>query len=374
MGAKGKAIAVGVLGAGLIGGLLLQGSGRAEAAEKPKKKKPKAKSLSSTVLANKWADKFGIPRTLVLATIYAQSSDNMMAQKANNRGGAWGLGQVTLATAKEIYPRVKGVVPPWDGTGKGLLQPDLNVALTAYYLSLWYKRYQKNRLAWMLAAYAYVLGPGRVQAVMADVNGKLPSPLPADFASTKARYQAALNQPALKGTAKPAVSGVAEALYGKALSAQVSPTTTGNQARNMFGKMTASLGNAYATLKNYDPKGIAQKSGIDAGSVKAAKDYLDNTNAMLAKYYKQMPATDQVLTADQLNKLKVAVSTSSVAVKTVDDMFGTSWGSELFGEITKAGKMIIAKVADTVGLSKTSAIIAVGGIAAAAVLILAIKK
>jgi hypothetical protein len=373
MAAKGKAIAVAVLGAGLVGGLLLQGSGRAEAATKPKRK-TKAKSLSSADLANKWADRFGIPRTLVLATIYAQSSNNMMAQKANNRGGAWGLGQVTLATAKEIYPKVKGIVPPWDGTGKGLLQPDLNVALTAYYLSLWYKRYQKNRLGWMLAAYAYVLGPGRVQSIMPSPTGSLPSPLPPDFASTKARYQQALSQAVFRGTAKPIVAGMGEALYGKALSATVSPTTTGNQARSMFGKMTASLSNAYATLKNYDPKGIAQKSGIDAGSVKAAKDYLDNTNSMLAKYYKQMPATEQALTPDQLNKLKVAVSTSSVAVKTVDDMFGTSWGSELFGEITKAGKMIIAKAADTVGLSKTSAIIAVGGIAAAAVLILAIKK
>ena len=92
---------------------------------------------------------------------------------------------------------------------------------------------------------------------------------------------------------------------------------------------------------------------------------------MLAKYYKQMPESDSVLTADQLKKLKVAVSTSSVAVKTVDDLFGTSFWKELGGEILTAGKNIINKTASA--FAPTIGIVAVGAVGLG-VLILAIKK
>ena len=180
----------------------------------------------------------------------------------------------------------------------------------------------------------------------------------------------------------PALAGAAgtasQPLSGKALAASIPATTTGYGARKMFGEMTQALGNAYGTLKNYDPNGIAQKSGIDAGSVKAAKDYLDSTNTMLAKYYKQMPASSDPLTADQLKKLKVAASTSSVAIKTVNDLFGTSWAMELSMEIAKAAvdvpKQILHGAAEAVGLDKTSAAIAVAGIIGAGILVLAIKK
>jgi hypothetical protein len=382
MGAKGKAVAIALVGAGALAAFGFQGSAKAgEAEPKPDKKKPKKSpaKVGRVTLSVKYARLFGVPPSLVLATTYAQSGNRANAQRENKRGGAWGYGQVTLATAKEIWPRFQNKIgKSWDLTGKGLLDPALNLALTAAFLSLWWKRYKANPRGWFLTACAYVLGPGRVRQVLPKDSGALPKPLPADFARIKTAFVKALAtaevKKAVQQEGKAPVLAGAEALYGKALSKTIADTTTGYQARALFGKMTTALGKAYATLKNYDPSGIAQATKIDAGSVKAAREYLDSTNVMLGKYYKQMPESNNRLTADQLNKLRVAVSTSSVAVKTVDDLFGTSWGSELFGEITTAAKQIVSKAGDVVGLDKTSMAIAVGGIIGAAVLVLAIKK
>jgi hypothetical protein len=373
---KGKALVVVGLGVAGAAALAAMTGGTARAAEgegaEPAKPQPKVKTSNRVALAKKYAKRYGVPASLVLATIAAQSGNKADAYRANKRGGAWGYGQMTLATAQEIYGKANTGLP-WDKTGQGLLDPALNIALTAYYLGLWWKRYKRNPLGWILAAYAYVLGPGRVRKVLPNDAGKLPKPLPADFASLKKRYAAALTQADIKKavaeeSTKPTL-GAGE--YGKALSAKIPASTTGYQARAMFGQMTGWLSKAYATLKNYDPSGIAAASRIDAGSIKAAREYLDSTNQMLAKYYAQMPATNDALTADQLNKLKVAVSTSSVAVKTVDDLFGTSFWKELGTEIVQAGKEIVSKVNTGIGFSA-------GMIAAGAVgvgfLILAIKK
>lgn len=371
---KGKALVVVGLGVAGAAALAAMTGGTANASEgaEPVKSLPKPKASNRVTLAKKYAKRYGVPASLVLATIAAQSGNKADAYRANKRGGAWGYGQMTLATAQEIYAKANTGLP-WDKTGKGLLDPALNIALTAYFLGLWWKRYKRNALGWILAAYAYVLGPGRVRKVLPNDAGKLPKPLPSDFASVKKRYAAALTQADVKKavaeeSTKPTL-GAGE--YGKALSAKVPSNTTGYQARVMFGQMTGWLSKAYATLTNYDPSGIAAATRIDAGSIKAAREYLDSTNTMLAKYYKQMPESNDVLTADQLNKLKVAVSTSSVAVKTVDDMFGTSFWKELGTEIVQAGKEIVSKVNTGIGFSA-------GMIAAGAVgvgfLILAIKK
>lgn len=372
---KGKALVIVGLGVAGAAALAAMTGGTAQASEgaEPAKPQPKVKTTNRVALAKKYAKKYGVPASLVLATIAAQSGNKASAYRANKREGSWGYGQMTLATALEIYPRANTGLS-WDKSGKGLLDPALNVALTAFLLSLWWKRYKKNPLGWFLAACAYVLGAGRVRKVVPnDAAGKLPKPIPADFASVKKRYAAALTQTDVKKAVseesqKPSL-GAGE--YGKALSAKVPTTTTGYQARAMFGQMTTWLARAYGTLKAYDPSGIAAASRIDAGSIKAAREYLDSTNTMLAKYYAQMPASDAVLTADQLNKLKVAVSTSSVAVKTVDDLFGTTFWKELGTEIVQAGKDIVKKINTGIGFSA-------GMIAAGAVgvgfLILAIKK
>ncbi len=200
MVAKGKAVAVGLVGAGLLGAFALQGSAHAAESEPaaPKTKKPK-KTVSRVTLSAKYARAFGVPTSLVLATTYAQSGNNAKAYRANNRGGAWGYGQVTLATAKEIWPKVKAKVgKTWDGTGKGLLDPEVNLALTAAYLGAWWSRYKRNVRNWMLSAYAYVLGPGRVRQVMPKDDGTLPKKLPADFARVKAAFSKALGASEVK--------------------------------------------------------------------------------------------------------------------------------------------------------------------------------
>lgn len=139
------------------------------------------------------------------------------------------------------------------------------------------------------------------------------------------------------------------ALYGKALADQIPSRTTGNQARLLFGQMTASLHNAYVKLKEFDSTGIGSRTGLDAGSVKAARDYLDNANGILQTYFLQMPASHNALTADQLQKLKVAVSTSSTAVNYIDENFGTGFLAEMFNAIGQALVDIPGAAASKIG-------------------------
>lgn len=363
--AKGKAVAVALVGVGAIAAFGFSGSAHASEAEPEEKKKPapsKAK-VSRVTLAVKYAKVFGVPASLVLAAI--------------------SVGRMSLKTAKDIWPKAGPKIgKTWDGTAEGLKDDAISIGLSAYYLGLWWKRYKKNPRQWILSGYAYILGPGRVRKVLPNDAGALPKPLPADFARVKASFAKALTKAEVKNAVKqegkaPSIAGAAP-LSGKALANTIPAETTGYGARKMFGEMTQALANAYSTLQNYDPNKTAQRTGLDAGSVKAARDYLDSTNTMLAKYYKQMPESSDKLTADQLKKLKVAVSTSSTAVKTVNDLFGTSWAMELTKEIGKAAvevpKQILHGAAEAVGLDKTSAAIAVAGIIGAGVLVLAIKK
>lgn len=213
MAAKGTALAVGLIGAGALAAFTFQGS--AHAAE-PEKAKAKPKS-SRLALTRKYARLFGVPTSLVLATTYVQSGNRQNAYRANKRGGSWGLGQMTLATAKEIWPRIRSKVKlSWDGTGKGLLNPAVNLAFTAAYLGTWWHRYRRNTRNWMLSAYAYILGPGRVRKVVPnDSAGKLPKPLPSDFARVKSRYVKALATKEVKAALasegkNPTLSGVGD--------------------------------------------------------------------------------------------------------------------------------------------------------------------
>lgn len=138
------------------------------------------------------------------------------------------------------------------------------------------------------------------------------------------------------------------ALVGKALANQIPSTVTGNQARLAFGAMTTSLSSAYGTLADWDSTGIAQATGLDAGAVAAGRQYLDSTNAMLAKYFSDMPESDSPLNDQQLLELKTSVSGCSVAVDQIDQLFRTSWLSELCDAIIEACATVTGKVANAV--------------------------
>lgn len=357
MASKGKIVGVALVGVGALAALTMSGSARAAEAE-PSKPKAKAPVKSSrVVLAAKYAKIFGVPLSLVLA--------------------ATAVGKMSLKTAKDIYPKAKGKLgKAWDGTAAGLSDPAISIGLSAYYLSLWWRRYAKNPRRWILSGYAYYLGPGRVRKVVPNDAGALPKPLPADFVRTKSAFAKALTRAEVKAAVKAegATPTLGAALVGKKLAVTIPATTTGYQARALFGKMAGLVSSAYVTLQRYDAGGLAQKSGIDAGSVKAARDYLDNTNATLKKYYAFMPESSAQLTAKQLEQLRLSVSTSSVAVDYIDKNFGTSFLSELATSIKDAGKEIIKKAADTVGLDKTGAAIAVAGIVGVGFLVIALKK
>jgi len=137
-------------------------------------------------------------------------------------------------------------------------------------------------------------------------------------------------------------------LYGKALANQIPDSTTGNQARIAFGAMTATLHAAYEKLAEYDPSGIGQWTGIDAGSGQAARNYLDSANDALAKYYAQMPENDQPLSSELLTKFKAAVSISSTACQYIDENFSTSFLAELADAVIEACATVVGRVANTV--------------------------
>jgi hypothetical protein len=146
------------------------------------------------------------------------------------------------------------------------------------------------------------------------------------------------------------------ALQGRALAEIIPRKTTGYQARSMFGKMTQALHNAYLTLSEYQSTGsigiimptlALVKFSITADAITAAKQYLDSTNAMLSKYYAQMPVSDAVLTDLQYQQLQTSVSGASVAVNQIDQMFSTPWSAELASDIALAAGTITAQIATT---------------------------
>jgi hypothetical protein len=150
-------------------------------------------------------------------------------------------------------------------------------------------------------------------------------------------------------------------LFGKQLANQVPDTTTGNQARAMFGAMADSLSNAYATLNSYQWDSRLQAMvltaaatvaapiyGLTPDTVAPAKEYLDSTNTMIQGYYANTFEDDATLTTDLLQQLRTSVSATSAAVKTVDDLYSTSWASELADNIVEAAGTVSAKIANAV--------------------------
>lgn len=89
------------------------------------------------------------------------------------RGGAWGFMQMTLITAVDIAKRLKAsgvpaitvVLDRWDGTGPGLLDPNLNIMLGMAHLNQLAKALNNDPT---LVVAAYNRGLGSVQKMVAE--------------------------------------------------------------------------------------------------------------------------------------------------------------------------------------------------------------
>jgi soluble lytic murein transglycosylase-like protein len=166
------------------GGLVLANAMSAKATPK---KAVKAKLKSTTPAGQvatagaKYAKVFGVPLSLLVAVIgiesrYKPNATNKSA-RALLRGGAWGYGQVTLSTAKDLTTKNPKTAakywPRWDGTGQGLLDPETNLAVTAFYLASLWRRYKSKPGSWLTTGTAYHQGPGNMDAQIAKGGGKL---------------------------------------------------------------------------------------------------------------------------------------------------------------------------------------------------------
>jgi hypothetical protein len=146
-------------------------------------------------------------------------------------------------------------------------------------------------------------------------------------------------------------------LYGRALADQVPTTTTGHQAREMFGQMTEALSGAYSTLESYGDTGALGaivpgasllREAIDGEAIAAARQYLDSTHDMLQRYFHQMPVSNEVLSDLQLQQLRTSVSGTSTAVREIDQLFATTWLNELSDSIVESAGTVSAQIASTV--------------------------
>ena len=103
-------------------------------------------AMGATDKVGVWAKRFGIPRKILAGIVRTESRGKARAKRLTGgdarRGGAWGLTQVTLATANDLIPRIRRQNPEYnqildrfDGTGPSLFDKDLNLLLAAFKLS-----------------------------------------------------------------------------------------------------------------------------------------------------------------------------------------------------------------------------------------------
>lgn len=162
---RGGAALLLLLGGGALAAVAM--SNPASASEgKPKKKQPRRADVK--VLARRFSKEFGVPESLILAIIAIESSfvPDSVNMAAKHLGGAWGLGQITVTHASDLtkrYPKVAAKYwPAWDGTGEGLLDLEINVAMTAFTLWVNWERYKKYPDRWLTAGLAHHQGKGNV--------------------------------------------------------------------------------------------------------------------------------------------------------------------------------------------------------------------
>jgi soluble lytic murein transglycosylase-like protein len=138
-------------------------------------KKAKAATSTGPFPIAKWANYFGVPIDVLEGVVRTESNFKPGAKNLTGgdlaRGGAWGLAQMTLETAKGLvvatrsaHPDLAPILVRFDGTGPSLLDPDLNLLLAA---SLLASNYRQLR-AWPAAVLAYNRGVGGARTYLAS--------------------------------------------------------------------------------------------------------------------------------------------------------------------------------------------------------------
>jgi soluble lytic murein transglycosylase-like protein len=108
-------------------------------------------------VARKWAPVFQVPVPTIMSIVDIESAHNpkQVNMARFDKGGAWGLGQQMLDEADEkikkirrIYgdkfPQIKAVTKKWHGDPSALLDPDLNLMLTAWQLGRLHNQFEGN--------------------------------------------------------------------------------------------------------------------------------------------------------------------------------------------------------------------------------------
>jgi hypothetical protein len=297
-GSKGKAV---IIGGGALALLGLAFAGTSHAAEAPKKappKRPMTDKEKAVALALKYASAFGVPSSLVLAILSVQSNWRTNAQNPRNkRGGAWGIGQVTLKTAQDLNTRFPTIArkwwPSWDGTGPGLLDPSVNIAMTAFMLSLAWKRYKARPENWLVTLLSYHQGMGGMDKLLKQGGGKLPATLPPNATIMKARFnkvraggdsvvtRAYQNEHAsgLVGELENTVNTKTNSATTANINALAAQLKTRDQCRAALGEAAKTLNKAYPVIN--DAPLVATWAGLRT----ALRDHVDNINRYAQKVY-----------------------------------------------------------------------------------------
>lgn len=136
-------------------------------------------------LTERAAQNFGVSPLILWSIATVESGRNPKAvnksPRAMVRGGAWGLFQMTLATARDLFTRFGTLLrqfpaaAKWNDTGESLLDPELNTLLGAFYLGRLSLEFHG---AFVPTVAAYQQGPGPVRAVLAK-GGNPATDLPA---------------------------------------------------------------------------------------------------------------------------------------------------------------------------------------------------
>lgn len=145
-----------------------------------------------------------VPMDLIAAIMHIESDFNPtlvnMSPRARKRGGAWGVGQVTLATAKDYAERFKKdgaeLWPRWDGTGESLKDPETNIGFMVKHLSHSLRKFDGD---WLKAGTAYHQGNGTIQKLSREHSDQWQ----AHLAPYGSRYADLLNEKRRRYQGKP---------------------------------------------------------------------------------------------------------------------------------------------------------------------------